>query len=266
VLAWQLVPLGMLAASQIHATGTGGGYAGASDVGAGESFYTVTANVSWLLGGFHPDRVTELLSAAWPLGMLASVLALGRRVRPVTALVLGCALGPVLALLVLGAVKPGMFDVRYFVAAAPLAVVLMARVAVAWAPGRGRRALLVGGVFVLLTVALADQQLNPANPRRYDYREQLAHLGREMRPGDVLLYEPPELRYVLEHYAPQLPARPLDGTLPTKREARRVIVLGSFLDQVRYRRVVDRQVGALRYARRLQGRERHPGVSVWRFR
>jgi len=266
VLAWQLVPLGVLAASQVHATGTGGGYAGAADVAGGESFYTVTANLSWLLGGFHPDRVTELLSAVWPLGMLASLLALGRRVRRPTALLLGCALGPTAALLALGAVRPGLFDVRYFIAAAPLAVVLMARLAVAWAPGRGRRAVLIGGVFAVLAVALADQQLDPANPRRYDYREALARVGREMRPGDVVLYEPPELRYVLEHYAPALAARPLDGALPTRREARRVIVLGSFLDQARYRRVVDRQVGALRYARRAQGRERLPGVSLWRFR
>jgi hypothetical protein len=265
-LAWQLVPLGMLAAAQIHATGTGGGYAGASDVATAESFYTVTANLSWLLGGFQPNTVTDLLSAAWPLGMLASLLVLGRRLGRATPLLLGCIAGPIVALLAIGAARPGFFDVRYFIATAPLAVLLMARVAVAWSPSGGRRALLAGALFALLAGALADQQLNKANPRRYDYRQALAAVQRDMRPGDVLLYEPPELRYVLEHYAPGLPARPLDGQLPTRTQAKRVHVLASFLDQPRYKRVVDRQIGALRYGRRQTGREVLPGVSIWSFR
>jgi hypothetical protein len=85
-------------------------------------------------------------------------------------------------------------------------------------------------------------------------------------PRDVLLYEPPELRTVLERYAPDIAARPLDGTLPTRAEARRAVVLGSFLDQARYRRVVDRQIGALRYSRRQDGRTSFPGAAVWSFR
>ena len=80
-------------------------------------------------------------------------------------------------------------------------------------------------IFVVLAVALSNQQLDPGNPRRYDYREALAAVGQQLRPHDVLLYEPPELRYVLERYAPNVVARPLDGTLPNRREAPHVVVL-----------------------------------------
>jgi hypothetical protein len=254
-----------MAAMQLRATGAGGGYAGAADVGAGVSFYSVTANASWLLGGFHADTVTELLSAIWPLGMLLALLGLGRRARGTTLVLAACAVGPVLALLVLGLVRPGVFEVRYFLAGAPFAVLLVARVAVGWSPLAGRRALLVAAVLAVLGVALADQQLDPKNPRRYDYREAIARVRHDLRPGDVLLYEPPELRYVLEHYAPDIQARPLDGALPTHAEARHVVVLASFLDQARYRSIVDRQIGALRYHRGPPRRTTLPGATLWRF-
>jgi hypothetical protein len=87
-----------------------------------------------------------------------------------------------------------------------------------------------------------------------------------MRPGDVLLYEPEELRYVLDRYAPSMTARPLDGVLPTRSQASHVEVLTSFADQPRYRQVIDRQIGALRATRQLEDRQSLPGVSLWRFR
>jgi uncharacterized membrane protein len=259
-LAAMLTPLVLMAISQVDATGTGGGFSGPGDGGgSGVSFYTATSNLSWLLGGFHPQAVSVVLSAIWPLGMLVSLLTLGVKLRRPTVLVLACAIGPVVALLVLGFVNPGVFDVRYFIAAAPLVVLLFARLG-------ARKPVVLAAIFALLAVALLDQQLDPANPRRYDYREALASVRHELGPRDVVLYEPPELRYVLERYAPGVTARPLDGALPTRREARRVVVLGSFLDQQRYKAVVDKQIGALRYARRQDGRRSLPGVALWSFR
>jgi 4-amino-4-deoxy-L-arabinose transferase-like glycosyltransferase len=266
VIAVQLIPLGMLAAAQLQATGSTGGYAGATDGGSGVSFYTVTSNVAWLIGGFHPDRVSVVLSAVWPLAMLVSLLVLGVRAGRSTLLLGVCTVGPIVGLLVLGAVNPGVFEVRYFLAAAPLGVLLLARLAVASSPRRARQGIVLAAMFAVLAVALADQQLDPRNPRRYDYREALAQVRHEVGPRDVLLYEPPELRTVLERYAPDIAARPLDGTLPTRAEARRVVVLGSFLDQARYRQVVNRQIGALRYARRQDGRSSFPGAALWTFR
>ena len=40
------------------------------------------------------------------------------------------------------------------------------------------------------------------NPRRYDFREELAQVRAQARP-DVLLYEQPQLRFVLDRYAPE---------------------------------------------------------------
>lgn len=263
-LAWQAVVLGTMALDQVHATGTGGGYAGAAGGGTGVSFYTVTANLTWILGGFQPPHVTELLSAVWPLGMLAALFVLGRRASHSTKLLLLCAFGPLLALLVLGFANPSIFEVRYFIAAVPLVVLLLARTIADTRPGTGRW--LVGaGIAALLLVALGVQQLDPANPRRYDEREAIAAARHAMGPRDVLLYEPPELGYLLERYAPDLQARPLDGALPTRRQAPHVVVLASFLDQARYKRVVDRQLGALRYARKPVPMADKPGVKLWRF-
>jgi uncharacterized membrane protein len=264
VLAAQLVVLAPMATSQVQATGSGGGYAGAAGGGTGVTFYTVTANLTWLLAGFQPPRVTQLLSAIWPLGMLAALLALGRRAHAGTKLLAACALLPPLALLAWGIADPTIFEIRYFIACAPLALVLVAR-AVTAAPTRAARLGSGAAVVALLVLALVVQQRSPANPRRYDDRAAIAQARRAMGPHDVLLYEPAELGYLLERYAPDLQARPLEGALPTRAEARHVVVIASFLDQQRYKRVVDRQLGALRYGRRPLPMRSFPGVRMWRF-
>jgi len=266
-LVGQLVPLGVLAAAQVQATGTSGGYAGAASSGGdGVSFYTTVANVSWALFGFHPDDVTRALSAIWPLLMLAALVVMGRGASRRAAVLLACALAPVVALLVLGVASPDVFDVRYFVAAVPAALVLFARLATSWPRTGASRLVVAGALALVLGVGLADQQLNPDNPRRYDFREALARTQAQMGPRDVLLYEPPELRFVLDHYAPDVVARPLDGRLPSREQAPGLVVLASFLDQERYKAVVDRQVGALRATRAEGPPGDLPGVTLRKFR
>jgi hypothetical protein len=266
-LLCQLAPLAVLAYDQARATGTSGGYAGAAGGGSGGvSFYTTVSNVSWALFGFHPDGVTSVLSAVWPLLMLATLLLLGRGLSRASAMLLACALVPVVALLALGTGNPQVFDVRYFVLAVPPALVLLAHFGTAWPRTTTGRVLVLGAMAAVFAIGLADQQLDPKNPRRYDFREALASAQARMRPGDVLLYEPEELRYVLDRYAPDVTARPLDGVLPTRRQARHLEVLTSFADQPRYRQVIDRQLGALRATRQLQDHQSLPGVSLWRFR
>jgi hypothetical protein len=251
----------------MRATGTGGGFAGASASGEGAvSFYALVSNVAWAMFGFHPESVTEVLSAVWPLLMLATLLLIGRGVSRCSALLLACTAGPVLALLVLGLRSPDVFDVRYFVAVVPMLLVLVARAVRTWPRSVVGRTLATTATAAVLAAALVDQQTNPDNPRRYDFREALAQVRAQARPGDVLLYQPSELRFVLDRYAPRLTARPLDGRLPTRAEARRVTVLTSFLDQERYERVADRQLGALRTTRGPAGRDELAGVTVWRFR
>jgi hypothetical protein len=135
-----------------------------------------------------------------------------------------------------------------------------------WTHSSFGRVALGAAVLATLVVGLADQQLDSANPRLYDFRGALAAIRHDRRPGDVLLYEPAEMRYLLGYYAPGVPARPLDGPLPSRAVARRVIVLGTFLDQPRYRHLVDRQLGALDYARARGPMRRFSNVDVWSFR
>ncbi len=266
ILCWQLVPLAILALAEVRATGVSGGYAGGGDAGQpGVSFYTVMANLSWTLWGFHPARATEELSAAWPLLMLLSLVLLGRRLDRRTLFLVACWLSPVAALLALGAFDPAVFEVRYFIVGVPIASVLLARLILGWTRSGWGSVALASAVLATLLVGLLDQQLDPANPRRYDYRQALAQVRQARMPGTVLLYEPPEMRYVLQYYAPGVVARPLDGPLPGRAQAQRVIVLGSFLDQARYRQVVDRDVGALAYARGPAQRSDYSGVTLWSF-
>jgi hypothetical protein len=152
------------------------------------------------------------------------------------------------------------------VAVVPALLVLLARAARTWPQTAAGRTVAAAAIAVILAAALVDQQINPDNPRRYDFREALADVRARAQPGDVLLYQPPELRFVLDRYAPDLVARPLEGRLPTRGEAPRVTVLASFLDQERYKRVADRQLGALRHARAATGRDELPGVTLWSFR
>jgi hypothetical protein len=266
-LLCQLVPLALLAVVQIRATGTGGGYAGANSSGEGAiSFYAIISNGAWALFGFHPDSVTDVLSAVWPLLMLTTLLLVGRGVSRCTGLLLACTAGPVLALLVLCLRSPDVFDVRYFVAVVPMLLVLLARAVRTWPRSAVGRTLATAALAAVLAAALVDQQTNPNNPRRYDFREALAQVLAQARRGDVLLYQPPELRFVLDRYAPALTARPLNGRLPTRAEAARVTVLTAFLEQDRYKRVADRQLGALRTTRKPAGRDKLPGVTLLRFR
>jgi hypothetical protein len=135
-----------------------------------------------------------------------------------------------------------------------------------WPRSAVGRTLATAALAAVLAAALVDQQTNPNNPRRYDFREALAQVLAQARRGDVLLYQPPELRFVLDRYAPALTARPLNGRLPTRAEAARVTVLTAFLDQDRYKRVADRQLGALRTTRKRAGHDKLPGVTLLRFR
>ena len=261
----QFVPLALLAAEQIRATGTAGGYAGATVDAEGMSFYTIVSNVAWAFFGFHPGVVTRILSAVWPLFMLAALLLLGRRVGRCSAVLLACALVPVAALLALAIHSPDVFDVRYFIVAVPPALVLLARLALSWPASAAARAVVVAAMAGTLAVALVDQQRNDHNPRRYDFREALARAEERAGPRGVVLYEPDELRYVIARYAPTLVARPIGRVAPSRKQARRVVVLGSFLEQERNRRATDRVVGALKATRREGPTDRFPGVRLWSF-
>jgi hypothetical protein len=260
----QLVALGILFVSQLQHNG---GLSGVTDVSAsGVSFYTTVSNVSYGLLGFHPGTVTGIVSALWPLGMLASLVAIGREAGNRAWLLLGCALAPAVGVFVLGIAVPGAFDVRYALAAVPLLLVLIAHVATAWPRSRTGRTLVVGGILLLLAGALVDQQLDPRNPRRYDYSRAFAQVQRDATPGSAVFYEPAALHPVVSRYGPRLHATALGTHVPARVQASSVFVVTSFEHSPRLLALRNREIGALRATRHLVRHRSYPGVEVWWFR
>jgi 4-amino-4-deoxy-L-arabinose transferase-like glycosyltransferase len=264
-LASQLVPLAFLAVKQGH-NGLAGFTASASVGASGVSFYSTVSNLSWALFGFHPATVTQVLAAVWPLVMLGTLLLVGRGLSRRPLLLAAFAVLPVIGLLILALFTPGTFDVRYLVITVPPVILLWARMATSWSRSQTGRFLAVGGVLVVLAAALVDQQLDPNNPRRYDYQQALARVRAQSREGGVVLFEPRSLSAEFAHYAAGLREQPLTVHLPTRARASSVQVVTSFTNQPRYRALRDREIGALRATRRFVSRHRYPGVDVWWFR
>jgi len=267
-LGLAVVPLLALASRQFASTGALEELGLASDApvnGQPLSFYAVLANGAWAVWGYHPDSATALLAAAWPLLLLSGLLLLGRGGSRRTLMLTALMAAPVVALLGLAFVDRELFEVRYFVAAVPLALVLAARLVTGWTRPGAPRALLAGGLLVTMIAGLVDQQLNPDNPRLYDYRGAVAEVRAAAGPDAVLLYAPRDMRYVLEYYEPGMPARRLERDTPSRREAPRVAVLASFTEDPQVARRTNEVVGKLDFERRLLRRMELPNARVWIF-
>src|SRR5690606_4119603 len=122
----------------------------------------------------------------WPLSLLACLLLLGRRLTRATWLLFAVALLPVVALYLVHYTKRDLFELRYFVLAVPLLLVLVARAATTVARRPGPLALLTALLVALSSIALVDQQVNGTNPHLYDFRGAVAAIEETARPGDVL--------------------------------------------------------------------------------
>jgi uncharacterized membrane protein len=232
-------PLASFAADQFsHSQTAGMGFGGAPSAaaplsfpGSSASLYAVLSNFVWAIWGYHANSTMLRIAALWPLLMLLSLALLGQRRSASTRVVLGLALGPVVTLLLVGLVKRDLFEVRYFVAAVPMMLLLLAR-AVAGGPRRRMSAIVATSLLGLTLVAgLADQQLNPNNPRDFDFRDALEQVRREARPGDTVLYAPDYLRDVVGYYAPGVRAEPLSEAQAHGMPQRgHIFLLASFLD------------------------------------
>src|SRR5206468_4257878 len=94
-----------------------------------------------------------------------------------------------------------------------------------------------------LLIGFADQQLNPHNPRGYNFRGALEEIRGQAHPGDTVLYSPSYLRDVIAYYSPGVRAESLDRAQKKGIPADgRVFVLGSFLSDP----ATADQVGAVR--------------------
>jgi uncharacterized membrane protein len=270
-MAILLVPLASFALHQFHVNESAGkgfeqvpSQAG-SDAGqeAGPSIYGAITNFVWAMWGYHSNGTMTSISALWPAGMLLTLGMMGRGRSTTTKVVVACAVAPAIALFALGQVKPFVFEVRYFIGAVPILILLFARMTTSWA--RTRVAVIAATTIAAALFALgsADQQLNGTNPRVYDFKGAFAEIKKDKRPGDVVLYAPQYLNHVVDYYGKGLNARPLGKTLP---KARRIWIVGSFLDKPQYASQVGRAIGSLRHSRHEVDHFNKPQIRVWEFR
>lgn len=229
--------------------------------------YAFLANVVWSIWGYHSNATMVSLVALWPLTMLFSLFLLGRRFGRASWLVALCALLPMAMLFLLGQEKSDLFDMRYFIGAVPLCMLLAAR---------GLTASRLRPVLALLLAAsllygLYDQQLNSSNPRRYDFRGAVHVIQRSLRRGDVVLYSPSYLSEVIRYYGPHLRMRSLGaGTAakgaPLTRGAPAVFVVASYFEQRSIAEATRRELSVLERRRRLVRTLKLSNVHVWELR
>jgi uncharacterized membrane protein len=264
VLAIQLVPLITFAQKQFDSTSAAfGSPSGTYD---SLSFYAVVSNMAWALWGYHPDSITELLAAGWPLLLLLSLLLLGRGGSRQTIILAVAAITPIVLLVFVAFYDRELFEVRYFLVAIPLLFLLIARLVTGWIRRPEARLAAVGIILFTLLLGLLDQQTNDDNPRLYDFKGAIERIQADATPKALVLYEPPDMRYVMEYYAPELRSRPLRQGLPKPREGTPVFVLASFQDNDLFFDRTNRVVGKLDFQRRLLARFETPQTKVWEFR
>jgi uncharacterized membrane protein len=245
-------PLASFAAEQFsHSQAAGMGFGGAPSAaaplsipGSSASLYAILSNFVWAIWGYHANSTMLRIAALWPLLMLLSLALMGQRRSDWTRVVLALALGPVVVLLFVGLVKRDLFEIRYFIATVPMMMLLLAR-AVAGGPRRRTPAIVATAALGLtLVIGLADQQLNPNNPRDFDFRGALEQIRSEAHPGDTVLYAPDYLRDVVGYYSPGVRTESLSDAqahgMPTTGH---IFLMGSFLDDPG----IAAQVGSGRY-------------------
>ena len=230
------------------------------------SVYSIGANLIWAATGYHADSTMAQIAALWPLVLLGCLGLLGRRWQSETKLVVALVAAPLAVLFVLGSVKRDLFELRYAAGAVPLVTVLVARAITGVA--RSRRALVAAtvGVTLLLVVSLADQQLNGANPRLYDFKGALAPIAADRTPGAVLAYEPSYLADVLQYYAPDVHAVPLGQLDSGGAGPIYVLVPDRLVDDPGSSAAVGTELALIEKNHQLVQRSHHPNIEVWEYR
>jgi hypothetical protein len=240
---------------------------GAVEPGAAPGAYAALTNGAWAVLGYHSDATMTALAALWPLGLLLALALLGRGRSWPTLLVVACAVVPAVALFLLGQAKPFVFEVRYFVGAVPLALLLLARGLTSWARTPAVIATACAAATALLALGLADQQFNGSNPRVYDFKTAVHTIEDRAKPGDVIVYSPKYVDTVIGYYGDgRLKTRALEDGLPERRRGQRVFLLASFLDKPGYRKATEDAVRTLSRRYELVRRDSVPQIRTWEFR
>jgi uncharacterized membrane protein len=264
ILAMQLVPLLVFAHHQFQVTSAAAG----SPSGTYESlsFYSVLATMAWSLWGYQPETTTVLLASMWPLFLLASLVLLGRGGSRQTASLAAAAITLVVLLIAVSAFDGSYFEVRNFLLLVPLVLLLIARLVSGWISQPRTRLLVAGGVALTLLVGLANQQLNNANPRLFDFRGAIEDIKARAGSNGLVLFEPSDMRYVLQYYAPKLRRQPLSAPITAATEGSPIFVLASFQSNKTFFNETNKAVGRLTFFRTLIHRFKTPQTVVWEFR
>ncbi len=263
VLIMQLVPLLVFAHHQYQVTaGAAGSPSGTYDY---LSFYSVLSNMAWSLWGYQPDATTVLLAAMWPLALLGSLVLMGRGGSRQTMGLAAAAIVLVALLIAVSTFDRSYFEVRNFLFLIPLVLLLIARLITGWIRKPRARLLVAGAVVATLLLGLADQQLNKNNPRLFDFRGAIEDIKADAGPNSLVLYEPSDMRYVLEYYAPEIRRQPLSQGVSAQREGSPVFVLASFQSNKEFFNQTNKVVGQLTFFRKLVRRFKTPQTLVWEF-
>jgi hypothetical protein len=263
VLVMQLIPLLVFAHHQYQVTsGAAGSPSGTYDY---LSFYSVLSNMAWTLWGYQPDATTVLLAAMWPLFLLGSLVLLGRGGSRQTMGLAAAAIALVVLLIVVTVFDGSYFEVRNFLILVPLVFLLIARLITGWIRKPSARLLVAGGVALTLLVGLADEQLNKGNPRLFDFRGAIQDIKANAGPNSLVLFEPTDMRYVLEYYAPNLRRQPLSVAVSARKEGSPVFVLASFQSNKAFFNETNKVVGQLTFFRTLERRFKTAQTLVWEF-
>ena len=264
VLVLQLIPLLAFAAGQYDSTsGAAGSPSGTYD---SLSFYAVVANMAWALWGYHSDGITELLAALWPLFLLLSLLLLGRGGSRQTIVLAAAAFVPIVLLFFVALFDRELFEVRYFLVTIPLLFLLVARLVTGWLRSQRGRAIAVSVVMATLLIGLADQQLSDDNPRLFDFRGAIDEIKADAGPNSVVIYEPPDMRYVLEYYAPNVRRQPLSRTNPRRVRGNPIFVLASFQDNKAFFARTNKAIGQLDFFKKRVKRVKTSQTLMEEFR
>ncbi len=229
------------------------------------SFYSVLSNMAWALWGYQPDATTVLLAAMWPLALLFSLVLLGRGGSRQTTALAVAAIALVGLLIVVSVFDSSLFEVRNFLLLVPLVLLLIARLITGWIRQPRLRLIVAGVVAATLVVGLADEQLNKSNPRLFDFRGAINDIKANAGPNALVLYEPGDMRYVLEYYAPNLHSQPLTKPIKAGGEGSPLFVLASFQDNKAFFNQTNKTVGQLGFFRTLEHRFKTPQTLVWEF-
>ena len=221
--------------------------------------------MAWSIWGYQPDATTVLLAAMWPLFLLGSLVLLGRGGSRQTMGLAAAAIALVVLLIAVSAFDRSYFEVRNFLLVVPLVALLIARLITGWINQPRARLLVAGGIALTMVIGLADQQLNTSNPRLFDFRGAIQDIKANGGSNSLVLFEPSDMRDVLEYYAPKLSRRPLASPIAAGAEGSPVFVLASFQNNKTFFNATNRIVGRLTFFRTLVHRFKTPQTLVWEF-